>query len=94
MIGIINERLGKIIMKVSYKAQRIETVTKEVPDHFGHDVSRRGRIVDILLDGNQRDDLYSDQESVVKRAIYDLDSAYDKATKILTIFCEVLEANQ
>jgi hypothetical protein len=79
-------------MQVSWRKTVVETVTEEVPDHFGSDSSKRGKIVDILIGHERREDLYSDMENVVRGAIYDLTEAYNKATKILCLFCEPKDA--
>lgn len=74
-------------MRIEYKVQKLETIRKDVPDHFGHDDSKRGKIVDILVGERRREDLYGDT-SAVEYAIADLEEAYSKATRILCLFCE------
>lgn len=74
-------------MKVQHSETKV--VNKELPDHFGYDDSKLGRVVDILVGAKRREDLYSDEKRLVEGAAYDLEDAYGKAIKILGVFCDV-----
>lgn len=78
--------------QVQYQETKVVKTTREIPDHFAHDNSKRGRIVDILVGTGRREDLWRDEKNAVEYAIQDLTDAYDKATKILAVFCEVESA--
>lgn len=76
-------------MKISYKEEKIVINYREVPDHFGHDDSKRGQIVDILIGGKGfRNDLFTEDREAIHYAVERLTDAYAKATKILALFCE------
>lgn len=80
-------------MLVSYKKTTVQTVTREIPEHFSSDGSLSGRVVDVLLgppnrktERTRRDELFDDDEAVVEAAIRDLTEAYEMAEKIVAIF--------
>lgn len=73
-------------MKVQYTETKTVNVTKDVPDYFAYDDSKRGYVVDILLSAGRRTDIFSDEMNIVEGAIFDLTEAYKKATDIVALF--------
>lgn len=72
-------------MKLTYKKVKEINETLDVPDYFGWDDTLSGKVVDILVGKRVRDDLFEEDEAVIKNAVTRLEAAYKKADEIVEL---------
>lgn len=77
---------------LSYRKTEVKQVETQVPRYYAYDETKRGRLVDLLMqqahgrrrgEDTIRDDLHSSDGEVVERAIGQLASAYSDADEIM-----------